>query len=232
MGCRVVCIARVTAAGGEAIGHAVSERLGFRYVDDEVITVAAETAGIDPAALENVEHEQGLFARLLEAIVTTPRAPEGLIARRPSNSYYDEAGPPPAPLARDDLRELIQGAIREIARRGEAVIVAHAASFALARQPDVLRVWVTASPEVRVERLWIPNKLVSEDQYAEGDCKLGLGATAVPGTLLRHRRGAPDALRPGPEHGPALHRSGHRSGHCRRDRLKQRLRRRPASAIR
>jgi len=113
MGCRVVCIARVTAAGGEAIGHAVSERLGFRYVDDEVITVAAETAGIDPAALENVEHEQGLFARLLEAIVTTPRAPEGLIARRPSNSYYDEAGPPPAPLARDDLRQLIQGAIRE-----------------------------------------------------------------------------------------------------------------------
>jgi hypothetical protein len=160
-------MARVTAAGGEAIGHAVSERLGFRYVDDEVITVAAETAGIDPAALENVEHEQGLFARLLEAIVTTPRAPEGLIARRPSNSYYDEAGPPPAPLARDDLRELIQGAIREIARRGEAVIVAHAGSFALARQPDVLRVWVTASPEVRVERLWIPNKLVSEGEYAK-----------------------------------------------------------------
>jgi cytidylate kinase len=167
MGCRVVCISRVTAAGGEAIGHAVSERLGFRYVDDEVITVAAETAGIDPAALENVEHEQGLFARLLEAIVTTPRAAEGLIARRPSNGYYDEAGPPPAPLARDELRQLIQGAIREIARRGEAVIVAHAASFALARQPDVLRVWVTASPEVRVGRLWIPNKLVSEGEYAK-----------------------------------------------------------------
>ena len=37
----------------------------------------------------------------------------------------------------------------------------------MARQPDVLRVWVTASPEVRVERLWIPNKLVSEGEYAK-----------------------------------------------------------------
>ena len=33
------------------------------------------------------------------------------------------------------------------------VIVAHAASYALGKRPDVLRVFVTASPETRVERL-------------------------------------------------------------------------------
>jgi len=166
MAFRVVCISRVTAAGGEAIGHAVSERLGFRYVDDEVITLAAETAGIDPTLVENAEHEPGLFARLMESLVVPPRTPEHLIARRPANAYYDDTVPPPMPVARDELRRLIQGAILEIARRGEAVIVAHAASFALARHPDVLRVCVTASNDVRVGRLWVPNKLVSEDDYA------------------------------------------------------------------
>ena len=39
----VVCISRVTAAGGEAIGHAVAERLSYRYVDDEVITYTGLT---------------------------------------------------------------------------------------------------------------------------------------------------------------------------------------------
>ncbi len=46
---RVVCVSQVTAAGGEAIGELVAARLGFRYVDDEVITLAADHAGLDPA---------------------------------------------------------------------------------------------------------------------------------------------------------------------------------------
>ena len=167
MAYRVVCISRVTAAGGEAIGHAVAERLAFRYVDDEVITLAAEGAGIAPTVVESAEHEQGLFERLMETLVGPPRDPENLIARRPSGVYYSEEVPPPMVVARDELRRLIQGAILEIARRGEAVIVAHAASFALARHPDVLRVCVTASADVRLGRLWLPNKLVSEEDYAK-----------------------------------------------------------------
>ena len=51
------------------------------------------------------------------------------------------------------LRELIRQAIDETAARGDIVIVAHAATHALAANPDVLRVLVTASPETRRERL-------------------------------------------------------------------------------
>ena len=167
MAYRVVCISRMTAAGGEAVGHGVAERLGFRYVDDEVITLAAETAGIDPTVVENAEHQQGLFARLMEALVAPPRAPENLIARRPAVVQYYGEDAPPMVMAKDELRRLIQGAILEIARRGEAVLVAHAASFALARHPDVLRVSVTASADIRLRRLWLPNKLVSEADYAK-----------------------------------------------------------------
>ena len=161
---RVVCISRVTAAGGEAIGHAVAERLGFRYVDDEVITLAAERAGVDPAVVEDAEHERSLLARLVDALVAPPREPRPVLAAGPAEYYADA---PPMVVSKDDVRQLIQGAILEIARRGEAVIVAHAASYALARRPDTLRVFVTASPDVRLRRLWLPNKLVSEEEYAK-----------------------------------------------------------------
>jgi hypothetical protein len=167
MAYRVVCISLTTAAGGEPIGHAVAERLGFRYVDAEVITLAAQTADIDPAVVEQAEDQRGLFARLTDALVASPRAPEGFLARERSDRYYAENVAPPVTPPKDELRRLIQGAILEIGRRGLAVIVAHAASFALARQPDVLRVHVTASTAVRLKRLWVPNKLVSEEDYAQ-----------------------------------------------------------------
>jgi hypothetical protein len=157
----------VTAAGGEAIGHAVAERLGYRYVDDEVITLAAETAGIDPAVVEGAEHERSLLARLIDALVAPPREPRSVLTAGEAGRGYYGADAPPMVVSKDDVRQLIQRAIVEIARRGEAVIVAHAASYALDRYPDTLRVFVTASNDVRLRRLWLPNKLVSEDEYAK-----------------------------------------------------------------
>ena len=50
------------------------------------------------------------------------------------------------------MRALIREAIEEVAARGNVVIVAHAASFALAGREGVLRVLVTASPETRASR--------------------------------------------------------------------------------
>ena len=52
-----------------------------------------------------------------------------------------------------DLRVMIQAAIHEVAAAGQAVIVAHAASIALAGTGGVLRVLVTASTETRVRRV-------------------------------------------------------------------------------
>ena len=50
------------------------------------------------------------------------------------------------------MRALIREAIEEAAGRGSVVIVAHAASFALAGEEGILRVLVTASPETRAGR--------------------------------------------------------------------------------
>jgi cytidylate kinase len=53
----------------------------------------------------------------------------------------------------DDYRALILEAIARTADEGEVVIVAHAASMALAGREGVLRVLVTSPTEVRARRL-------------------------------------------------------------------------------
>jgi cytidylate kinase len=57
-------------------------------------------------------------------------------------------------MAREEgHRALIRSVVEEIADDGNAVIVAHAASMALAGRDGLLRILVTASPETRIRRL-------------------------------------------------------------------------------
>jgi hypothetical protein len=163
MSYRVVCISRTVAAGGEHVGHLVAQRLGFRYIDDEVITLASQKAGVDPAIVVKAEHHSSLLTRLMDALVAPPMKVEGYLSKRGTTDYYasTEVRPSLAP-PQEALRRLIQETILEIARRGDAVIVAHAASMALAREKSVLRVLVTASVKTRTQRLWLTTRLLGE----------------------------------------------------------------------
>jgi cytidylate kinase len=149
----VVCISRAAAAGGEDIGRAVAARQGLQYVDDEVIRLAAERAGIDAAVIAEVETPKSLVMRLIDAIdalgntVTQP----GAWLTRPSQKA---------------LRALIRDTVHLVADRGRVVIVAHAASMALGPRPGVLRVLVTGTPESRVERLVQSGLLKEQDAAA------------------------------------------------------------------
>jgi cytidylate kinase len=56
-------------------------------------------------------------------------------------------------LSRDDVRALIRETIEQTAGSGNAVIVAHAASYAVTPGPEALRVLVTASYDTRTARI-------------------------------------------------------------------------------
>jgi hypothetical protein len=136
----VVCIARASGAGGEEIGRVVADRLGFLYVDEEIIDLAAKRAGIDPEQVADEERRKPLFAGLLDHL-----ADGGSTVLTP---------PPATPeIPSEAVRMFIRDAIEEIAARGEAVIVAHAASYAVGSERQPLRVLVTGSRETRARRL-------------------------------------------------------------------------------
>ena len=140
--CRVVCISRATGAGGEEIGRLVAERLGFRYVDDEIVARAAATGRIGPGVVGDEERRKSLVARVLEAMALGSSELGGTVPLRTGEV-----------LAGDDIRALIRETIEQTAARGNTVIVAHAASYAVTPGPEALRVLVTASTHTRAARV-------------------------------------------------------------------------------
>jgi hypothetical protein len=151
---RAVCISLTTGSLGDEVGRLVSTELGFRYVNDEIVAKAAARENIDPELVADVERRKSLIERLL-----------GQLALSGGAAYM---APPPDEVSgkSDQYRALIRDVIEESAAHGQVVIVSHAASFALAGQDDVLRVFVTASPEVRARRV-AEARRIDEEQARE-----------------------------------------------------------------
>jgi cytidylate kinase len=137
----VICISRVTGSWGDEIGRLVAEELGFRYVDDEIIARAAEKGGVSPGDVADAQRRKSLLHRVLESLGSDLGAEASAL----SQSHPE--------LRDDSLQRLVVDVVEELAGKGNVVIAAHGASFVLADVPDVLRVHVTASPEVRADRL-------------------------------------------------------------------------------
>ena len=141
----VVCISHAAGAGGEEVGRLVADRLGFLYVNEEIVARAAAKGGVDAADVADEERRKSLAARALNAIAQGGGEAWTLGAVGPVGSR-DE-------LDSDDIRSLIRETIEQTAARGKAVIVAHAASFAIGRGDAILRVLVTGSPDIRATRV-------------------------------------------------------------------------------
>jgi cytidylate kinase len=138
----VVCISRDIGAGGEVVGQVVAERLGLRYVDEEVVALAAERGGVETGTVANAEERRSRMDRVLRLM--TDAGTTGVMGIEPiAVREGRERG----------HRDLILDVLQEIGEEGDAVIVAHAASFALAGRKGILRVLVTGSPEARARRL-------------------------------------------------------------------------------
>ncbi len=145
MNCTVVCISHAAGAGGEEVGRLVAERLGFLYVDEEIVARAAAKGGVEPAEVASEERRKSLAARVLNAIAQGGGETWAMGGGVPLG-----AGDEPSS---EDIRALIRETIEQTAARRNSIIVAHAASHAVGHGPGVLRVLVTASPETRAARV-------------------------------------------------------------------------------
>lgn len=147
MAVRVVTVAHATGAGGDAIGRAIADRLGFRHINEEIVSLAAEKEGLDAELVADEERRKGFLARLFAGLAQGPMVDPGALGG--AVALPEAPAAPPS----EHVRALITAAIRETAERGQVVIVSHAAAIPLAGRPDVLRVLVTASIDTRVARM-------------------------------------------------------------------------------
>jgi len=173
----VITISRQLGSEGSYIATAVAKQLNWRYLDREILHRAAEAAGYPDdemvKQLENKEAVSGLLGRILEALQSSAVAPIEPSATQREIFVYDEKIAmimQAEGLAREeavakviareqradkalDYAGLIQQVIREYAGAGHVVIVGRGGHVVLRDFPDVLRVCVMASEEVRIQRL-------------------------------------------------------------------------------
>ena len=157
MSCRVVCCSGPDGAHMREVAREVADSLGFSLVDEAIVMRAAAEAGVEPAVVADVEKRRSFIDRALAAFTSSSDA-TAFVFTGGAGGFLE----PEAPVS-DELRGLIRTAIEEAAARGDAVIVAHAASHALADDPTALRVLVTASRATRCERVAAEQGLSEKD---------------------------------------------------------------------
>jgi hypothetical protein len=153
----VVCISAEDGSAGQQTAALVADSLGFRVIDEDIVARAAVEAGVNEAAVADVERRKSLLVKLIEQFGAPGAAGMGAAYAVPVTS-----GEPPS----DALMGVIRSVVEDTASSGSVVIVAHAASLALGDRDEVLRVLVTASPHTRAHRLQESRGL---DQAAAGD---------------------------------------------------------------
>ena len=146
-------------SGGFAIARAVAEKLGYRYYDWEVTSQAAEMAGVSPDIVAASERVPGFIERIMRRLATAPALSTEEAVLEPAPAMVVSAV---QSLTLDDYRQLIERVVREIADKGEAVLVGHAAQAILADRSSVFRVLVLGSLQKRAERLAAEQHITAE----------------------------------------------------------------------
>ncbi len=143
MECKLICISSDDGADAFAAAAEVADRLDWRLVDEDIVSRAAEEAGVTPDVVADVERRKSILERILDSASTSGA----------SMAYVPTLAESVSGPRSDVLRGMIRSVIEEVADRGSAVIVAHAASLALGERDGVLRVLITASPSTRARRI-------------------------------------------------------------------------------
>jgi cytidylate kinase len=144
--CSVVCVSHTTGSGGDDVGKQVAERLGYLYVDEEIVARAAAQGGLEPRDVADEERRKSFARRFLGTLAEGGGDAWMLGASVAGATPLDELGPA-------EIRALIRETIVQTAGHGNVVIVAHAGSYAIEPRPGALRVFVTASEATRARRV-------------------------------------------------------------------------------
>lgn len=139
----VIVIGREYGSGGHDIGKALAEKLGFEFYDNEIIQLTAGTTGYQPQFIR--EREENMTNSLLYDLV---------------NQMYIYSNVEEAP--RDTIFESEAAVIRELASKGNCIILGRCAGYILRNRPNTLRVFLHAPEEYRKNRIMKTENLSAE----------------------------------------------------------------------
>ena len=135
----VITIARSYGSGGRTLGKLLAEELGINCYDREILRMASDDSGINEA----------LFGQTDEKL---KKSPLFRIARK--NPYKGGVIPPESAdfVSDDNLFNYQAKIIRELAGKESCVIIGRCSNYILKDYPNVLRVFIHADWNFRMEK--------------------------------------------------------------------------------
>lgn len=146
----VITIGRQMGSGGRQVGHALAERLGYSYYDKELLTQAAQRAGIcEEFFEENDERMPSFFSCFIPFS-------HGITTHSMFNS--------PSMIGCDGIYRAQSDLIESLPAMGPCVIVGRSADFVLRHYPRLVSIFISAPLEARVERIMRRQPELSADK--------------------------------------------------------------------
>ncbi len=135
---KIITITRQYGSGGHDIGKALAEKLNVSFYDKELISIAAKESGIAPEVFEHAD-EKAANSLLYSLSV-------GLYNYGNSFSSVED-------LPLNDRLYIVQHKIiRELAEKENFVVVGRCADYVLKDNPNIVKVFIYADIDKRVER--------------------------------------------------------------------------------
>lgn len=157
----VITISRELGSGGRTVGRKLAAALDVRYSDKELIGQLMKQFNLTASGIEQLKgKKKNWIADFITFVAPVPKV--GMLVDTDSR-YVQEFRPD---LTTDDLFKAETEILQSIADEGSCVIAGRSGFFVLKDRPNKLDIFITASPEHRIERVMRKQQLSREEAEA------------------------------------------------------------------
>ena len=157
----IITISRELGSGGRTVGRKLAAALDVRYSDKELIRQLMEQFNLTASGIEQLKGKRkNWISDFITFVAPVPKV--GMLVNTDSH-YIQEFRPD---LTTDDLFKAETQILQSIADEGSCVIAGRSGFFVLKDHPNKLDIFITASPEHRIERVMRKQQLSREEAMA------------------------------------------------------------------
>ena len=154
----VITISRELGSGGRTVGRKLAAALDVRYSDKELVGELMKKFNLTASGIEQLKgKKKNWIADFITFVAPVPKV--GMLVDTDSR-YVQEFRPD---LTTDDLFKAETEILQSIAEEGSCVIAGRSGFFVLKDLPNKLDIFITASPEHRIERVMRKQHLSREE---------------------------------------------------------------------
>jgi cytidylate kinase len=139
---RVLTVGREFGSGGASIAKLVAERLGWKLLDNALVTQIAAAAQVEPELARRFDEQVDGWLHRVSRLTLWQGGFEGVAAPGAANVFDAQT-----------QASLAASLIREAHEQGNCVVVGRAGQCVLQNEPDVFHVFVYAPWEQKVARV-------------------------------------------------------------------------------